>query len=83
MLGCFKPMQTVRFTIPSLDDPRNADDLINTLIGVSGVSHIAVDAASQTLSVEYDPDYLDARSLDFFINAAGYSVAIAQGEPRP
>ena len=76
-------LQTVRFTIASLNNSRNADDLINALIGVSGISYIAVDAASQTLSVEYDPDYLDPSSLAFIINAVGYQVTIAQAEPRP
>ncbi len=75
-------MQTARFTIPSLSDSRWAEDLINALMGVNGIGHIGVDAASQTLSVKYDPDYLDAKSLDFFINAAGYEVMAAQGERR-
>lgn len=75
-------MQTARFTIPSLSDSRHASDLVNALMGVNGVAQIGADAASHTLSVEYDPEYLDTRSLDFFITSAGYAVTQAQGERR-
>ncbi len=73
-------MQTARYTIPSLRDERSADDLVSALVSVNGVANLSVDTRSQTLSVEYDPDYLDARSLGFFIKSAGYPVAAAQGE---
>jgi hypothetical protein len=73
-------MHTARFVIPSLRDARSADDLVSALVSVSGVSDLHVDAITQTLSVEYDPDYLDARSLGFFITSVGYPVAAAQGE---
>jgi len=76
-------LQTACITIPALNNSGNVADLINALIGVSGIAYIAVDPTSQTLSVEYDPDYLDTKSLDFFINGAGYLVAITQDEPRP
>lgn len=66
-------MQPASLVIRHLDSARQALDLGNSLTCMSGVMHVDVDQATQTVTVDYDPDYLSEGALREFIKGAGYA----------
>lgn len=68
-------MQTAVFSIPHLNANAEATDLGSILLGISGVSHAETDVDAQTVSIEYDPEYVNADFLARTIKGAGYPQA--------
>lgn len=68
------PMHTVQFVISKLDGHGDAGDLSATIVGITGVAHIALDVASRTVSVEYDPKFVSTKMIRGSIEGAGYPV---------
>ncbi len=67
-------MQTAEFSIPALDASRVLD-LENALIPLSGVARVHVTVPSRSVSVEYDPDFVNEKLIQDLIKNAGYSGA--------
>lgn len=65
-------MQRSRLVIPHLDTTAQALDLGNALMSISGISHVEVDEATRTLTVDYDLDHLSEGVLHEFVKGAGY-----------
>jgi copper chaperone CopZ len=65
-------MQQSSLVIPHLDSTSQALDLGNSLMSISGISHVDVDTSTRTLTVDYDREYLSEESLKEFIKGAGY-----------
>jgi copper chaperone CopZ len=68
-------MQRVNLVIPQLHTASQALDLSNSLMSISGISHVQVDESSHTLTAEYDEEYLSEESLKEFVKGAGYPSA--------
>jgi len=67
-------METVKFVIPKLDESAGVGDLATAILGISGVAGIATDLSSHTVSVEYDPDYVNPKMISGSIEGTGYPV---------
>ena len=65
-------MQTAEFGIPALDATRVLD-LENALIPLSGVARVHVTVQSRSVSVEYDPAFVNEKLIQDAIKNAGYS----------
>jgi copper chaperone CopZ len=74
-------MQQSSLVIPQLETRAQAIDLTNSLLGVSGVGHVAVDESTRTLTVEYDPTHLSEAALKEFVKGAGYPSEGDDGSP--
>jgi hypothetical protein len=66
---------TVTVMIPSLASPAAVDDLLNALVGVSGVEALHADRERGALTVSYDPQFLDPIYLRQTIERVGYPLA--------
>lgn len=69
------PEQTARFDVPGLTEPRDGMDLANAVNALSGVAHVAVDGSGKTLSVTFDPAYVNRQMIEDTIKGAGYAVS--------
>ncbi|GAC1445628.1 MAG: hypothetical protein NVSMB52_07420 [Chloroflexota bacterium] len=67
-------VESVTFSVQSLDDERGAMDLSNAINAVSGVARITVDLAGHTVSITFDADYADRESLRRYIQQTGYPI---------
>lgn len=67
-------MQPSSLVIRNLASARQALDLGNSLMCMSGVSHVNVDKAARMVTVEYDPQYTSEGALQEFIRGAGYTL---------
>lgn len=72
-------METLRFTVPSLDSANETADLGASLIGLSGVERVDMDQGGHTVAVLYDPDFADHETLSQIITHSGYPLR----EPKP
>jgi copper chaperone CopZ len=70
-------METMDFVVPDLDYA-GAVDLSNALTPLNGVAHVAVDPASHTLTVDYDPAYSTPEMIQSTITGAGYRAESVQ-----
>ncbi len=66
--------------IPQLDTIALAFDLGNSLMSISGISHVDVDETSCTVTVDYDSEYLSEGVFKDFVKGAGYP---SQGDESP
>jgi copper chaperone CopZ len=67
-------METVKFVIPKLDGSAGVGDLATAILGISGVAGIATDLSSHTVTVEYDPHYVNPKLISGSIEGSGYPV---------
>jgi copper chaperone CopZ len=72
-------VERVEFMVPGLEGNASATDLQNILVGISGVARVDLDAAQHTITVEYDPDYVDPVMLKNSVKGSGYPMAEPEG----
>jgi copper chaperone CopZ len=68
-------VKTVEFQLAGGGRETGAADLGNALTGISGVELVAIDPDARTVSVEYDPAFVDPLWLRRSIDGSGYLVA--------
>ncbi len=74
--------RTIEVEIPSLDQRREADDLENALVGISGIWRTVADTERHVLTVEFDPDHASEKYIEHIIRESGYPIANGKGEPE-
>jgi copper chaperone CopZ len=74
-------MQQLSLVIPHLDTASQALDLSNTLMSISGISHVVVDRPTRTVTVDYEREYLSEGTLKEFVKGAGYPSEGDQNSP--
>lgn len=71
----------VKLTIPGIRDDASAADLGNVLMGISGVAGIDLNADAHTVTVDYDPSYVDPIMLRNSVRGSGYPAAEPETGP--
>lgn len=67
-------METAEFSVPTLDQARQALDLSNILNSMKGVASVDVDSVTHSVSVQYDAGYTGRRVLHDAIRRSGYPL---------
>lgn len=66
--------QSLTLHIPSLDEERDAVDLMNALMGVNGISGVRADPARRLLTVEFEPDFATGSYIERVVRKSGYPI---------
>ena len=67
-------METVEFVIPELSGAAQRDDLGNTITGITGVAHVALNAETHTVTVEYDSVFVTPEMIRGSVDGSGYPI---------
>ncbi|HEX6509130.1 MAG TPA: heavy-metal-associated domain-containing protein [Chloroflexota bacterium] len=71
--------QRTEFEIPGLREERQAIDLGNSLMAVTGVSNVDFDEANHKVGVDYDSAYATIVMLEKAIEGSGYPLSKSDG----
>jgi len=69
-------MQT-RYFAPSIECEGCADSIQKALVRQPGVSQVAVDVPERTVTVEHDPEQVNAEELELLLDAIGFPASAA------